>query len=130
MPIRKSRVFMIIAGVATAAIAAAALGKEPMTEDDLKMIPEPTLGSVMSGKYEFDRQATRAHYDDLFQGKTAEEIVRFLEDRGIVVIYDTPDRISFFVERRLMMIEYSALVALYFKDGTFLRSDVTGSGVL
>lgn len=81
-------------------------------------------------KYEFDREATSAYYDDLFEGKTAQEVVRSLENRGIVVLYDTPDRISFFVERSLMVIEYSALIGFYFKDGTFLRSEVTGSGIL
>ncbi|OKH89182.1 hypothetical protein [Thalassospira sp. TSL5-1] len=100
-----------------------------MTPDDLRLFPEPSLSSFITGGYEFDAQATVDHYNHLFAGQSATEIVHFLEENNYHVFLDAPDEISFIVSKNVMVFEYSATIILKFNNGIFRESDVTAWGV-
>ena len=96
---------------------------------DLKLFPEPRLSTFLFGGYEFDKRATIEHYDQLFAGKTATEIVRFLEIHGYHIFYDSADEIGFYVINRVVFFDYSARIGLKFEDDIFLETDVVNWGV-
>lgn len=111
------------------ALAATTAWSEDLTPQELKLLPEPRLSSFLMGKYEFDERATIKHYNHIFSGRSATEIVNFLEKSGYHVFYDYNDEISFIVTSRVTFFDYSAIIILKFSDGLFREFDVTAWGV-
>lgn len=100
-----------------------------MTPDALQLLPEPRIAAFILGNYEFDPEATIEHYDQVFDGRSAEEVIRFLNETSHHIFYDAVDEISFIVKEKVTLFDYSAIVILKFKDGVFAKSDVTAWGV-
>jgi hypothetical protein len=95
---------------------------------DLTYFPEPRLIDFLGSGYTVDRAATEAHYDRLFMGRTAVEVVRFLEGSGVHVFYPSENEISIDIAKRVVVFEYTVGLAFFFEDGIFQRSKVHGPG--
>ncbi len=100
-----------------------------MSPSDLTFFPEPKLRDFIASDYTVNRAATEAHYDLLFRGKTAAEVVSFLEGSGLHVFYPSDNEISVDIVKRVVFFEYTVGLAFYFKDGLFQRSKVHGPGL-
>lgn len=101
-----------------------------MTRDDLILVPEPTLSQYLFGGYELDSAATEAHYNALFAGKSAADIVAFLESDGFnVLFYDDSDRIGIIVRRLVNFFYYTAKLDFFFEEGQFVEAKVGATGV-
>jgi len=99
-----------------------------MSPSDLTYFPEPRLIDFFGGGYTVDRGATEAHYDRLFMGRTAAEVVRFLEGSGVSIFYPSENEISIDIAKRVVIFEYTVGLAFFFEDGIFQRSKVNGPG--
>jgi hypothetical protein len=95
---------------------------------DLTYFPEPRLIDFLGSGYTVDRAATEAHYDRLFMGRTAAEVISFLEESGHRVRYPAENEISIDITKRVVFFEYKVGLAIFFKDGIFQRSKVHGPG--
>lgn len=96
---------------------------------DLRLIPDPRLSTFVFGNYEPDRQATNEHYNRLFEGRSATEIIRFLEKNGYYVHFPDADALFFTVTKNVILFDYSARVELTFEGGIFSSANVTGWGI-
>lgn len=102
---------------------------DELRQSDLRLLPEPRLSTFLFRGYEPDREGTNAYYDSLFEGKSAEEIVRFLEANGYYVHFPADNELFFTVTRRVVFFDYSARVGLIFENGLFKKANVTGWGL-
>lgn len=103
---------------------------EDMNSNDLIIVPEPKLSRFVFGGYELDKAATVDHYDKLFSGKTAQEVIRFLEDMGQNVVYSKkPDEISIMLERLVTVFYYRVGLSFTFENGIFKKAEIWSSGV-
>lgn len=105
------------------------LWSDTLSPRDLRLLPEPRFSTVLFGDYKPDQEATIAHYNKVFEGKSAAEIVWFLEDNGYYVFFDSATEIGFYIDKRLIFFEYSARVELEFENGIFKDSNLIGGGV-
>jgi hypothetical protein len=95
---------------------------------DLTYFPEPRLIDFLGSGYTVDRAATEAHHDRLFSGKTAAEVISFLEESGHRVRYPAENEISILIIKRVVFFEYKVGLVFFFEDGVFQRSKVRGTG--
>lgn len=105
-----------------------ASGREPLTAADLVLVPEPSLYSLTFNSYAFDKAATEAHYNEVFAGQTAADIVRLLEENDIFVRYKSPTRIGFSIDRVMLVFTYGASLNVDFEDGVFVKAEVFSFG--
>ena len=96
---------------------------------DLRLIPEPRLSTFVFGNYQPDRQGTNEHYNQLFEGRSATEIVHFLEENGYYVFFPESSFLFFTVRKNVIFFDYSARVELEFNNGIFRSADVYGWGI-
>ncbi len=102
----------------------------PMNADDLILIPEPTISRFVFGGYDLDKGATVDHYNKLFVGKTAQEVVVFLEGQGQHVSYfEDSNKISIMLERFVLFFYYRVGISFAFEDGMFEETEIWASGV-
>ena len=103
-------------------------GREPLTAADLVLVPEPSLYGLMFNRYAFDKEGTEAHYNQVFSGRSAKDIVRLLEANDIFVRYKSPTRIGFSIDRVMLVFTYGASMNVDFEDGVFTKAEVFSFG--
>lgn len=102
-----------------------------LTSEDLTFFPKPNPLTSTPRNYELDEDATINYYDNIFEGKSATEIVRFLEGNGYYVFFYTKDELSFMVAERIMVVySYEVTISLKFSDGVFQKSFIVGYGII
>ena len=99
-----------------------------MSPSDLTYFPEPRLIDFLGSGYTVDDAATEAHYDRLFMGRTAAEVISFLEESGFHVFYPAENEILIVIIKRVVFFEYKVTLAFFFDEGVFQRSKVGGDG--
>ena len=99
-----------------------------MSPSDLTYFPEPRLIDFLGSGYTVDRGATEAHYDRLFLGRTAAEVITFLEESGHRVRYPADNETFIVIVKRVVFFEYKVRISFFFDDGVFQRSKVGGAG--
>ena len=95
---------------------------------DLTYFPEPRLIDFLGSGYTVDDAATEAHYDRLFMGRTAAEVISFLEERGHPVRNPADNETFIVIVKRVVFFEYKVRLSFFFEDGLFQRSKVGGDG--
>ena len=102
----------------------------PMNAEDLILIPDPTISRFVFGGYDLEKDATVNHYNELFDGKTAREVVLYFEEEGQHVSYfEDPNKISIILERFVLFFYYRVGISFTFEDGVFEKSEIWASGI-
>ena len=110
-------------------LSATSAWSDDLNPRDLRLIPEPRLSTFVFETYEFDQQATIDHYNQLFEGRSATEIVHFLESNGYNVRFTDRNTLQFTVRKNVTFFEYSAYFKLIFDNSVFRSADVYGWGI-
>jgi hypothetical protein len=100
----------------------------PITGDVI-LVPEPSAWGAVFGGYELDKVTTIAHYDAMFRGHTAEEVIRFLRERGQNPRFVSDDEISTIVERLVGFVYYRVAFFFRFEDGVYAGAEIWASGI-
>lgn len=121
---------VLVLCMAFIAATAGTIKGEEINSIDLIIIPEPKLSRFVFGGYELDKAATVNHYDKLFSGKTANEVIRLLEREGKNVVYsENPNEISIMIERFVTIFYYRVGLSFTFDNGEFSKAEIWSSGV-
>ena len=101
-----------------------------MNANDMIIVPEPKLSRFVFGGYELDKAGTVEHYERMFEGRTAEDVVRFLEERGFhVFYYENPAEIGILLERLVTFFYYRVKINFAFEGGVFESARIGAHGV-
>lgn len=102
---------------------------EPLTPSDFTILPKPKIGAFITGNYVFDRAATEAHYDETFAGRTATDVVAWMDANDRNFRFNSPSQLSFLVKERVLVFNFTIGLNLDFKDGVFDKATVWTHGV-
>lgn len=132
MPIRitKKSTVLIALGLIFLGVIASVIKGDEMVSNGLILIPEPTLGRFVFGGYTLDEDATADHYNKLFEGKSAEEIIQFLKEQEKRFTFNSDSEISIILDRLVGFFYYNVGISFIFENGIFLKAEIWSKGVL
>ena len=122
--------FIIISLAAIIVSCAIAEGNGKM--EDFVILPEPSIGAIRGGDYSVDVEAMKSHYNNLFSGRSAQEVMQTLQNENIGHRFDSSRKILFFPRHVFpaLLTSYSCVVEISFEDGMFFETtDVKLCGI-
>ncbi|OKH87071.1 hypothetical protein [Thalassospira sp. TSL5-1] len=83
------------------------------------IIPEPRF--PVADDYSIDKKAMESYYTDIFKGKSASDIISFLDEHDVMYFFEGGNKIYFLVSKSFVPIpaRYSGDILIQFKDGYF-----------
>ena len=91
---------------------------------------EFTFVGVVTISLDPQKAGTVEHYERMFEGRTAEDVVRFLEERGFhVFYYENPAEIGILLERLVTFFYYRVKINFAFEGGVFESARIGAHGV-
>jgi len=104
--------------------------EHPVTRDRIILVSEPILSQRLVGGYDLDVAATKAHDNALFAGRSAADVIAFLENDGFTVLFfEDSDRIGVIVRRLVNVFYDTAKLVFFFEEGQFVEAKVGETGV-
>jgi hypothetical protein len=96
---------------------------------EIILVPEPSAWAVVFGGFQLDRGATTGYYDAMFRGRTAKEVILYLEAHGIRPEFVSDSKMEFMVERLVGFVYYRVAFFFRFEDGVYAGAEIWASGI-
>ncbi len=116
---------LAVVGVSLLALMVGCMTRETYTQmSNIQLIPEPTLSSIRDDSYAVNAEAMKTSLNNLFAGKTAQEVLEILEAENVEFKFASGDEMLVFPRKSFpaVLASYSCVATLAFEDGAFAET--------